>query len=87
MITSKSDIWSLGMTLYDIIHHGLPFNGDKKQYTKQVLTQPIICDDRKCSSDMKNLLNLMLEKNPKIRPSASTILSHPIIKQREKQFK
>lgn len=67
----KSDIWSLGISFYDLIHKRMPFpdNQGKQSYFKKIVNNRIAYDNR-CSSDMKMILSTMLRRNPSNRLSA-----------------
>lgn len=77
-----SDIWMLGCVFYEIVTLTKPFKGDKYfELTKSILhhTPEDIPD---CYSIMiQKLLNAMLQKNPKDRPTIAQILEISKIKQ------
>ena len=69
----KSDVWSLGITLFCMITGSFPFN--ERQPTRKVskkLLATVIKD-----KDCLNLLCWIFQKNPLYRPSVDEILEHP----------
>lgn len=80
---SKSDIWSLGCILYELLTKNRPFEAANlctlvTKITSQA-PQPI---SHIYSNDMKNLVNLLLNKDPQQRPSITQILNVPLLKSR-----
>lgn len=79
-LTTKSDIFSLGCLLFKLISGKSLFNGaDKKRVllaNKKSEFIPSFKDDiRNCSSELKDLLRLLLTTDPEIRPTAAQALS------------
>ena len=78
------DLWSSGIALYIMLSGTLPFslnnNKDKKNYLQYCIVhnQPKNIDH--ISDDAKNLLNGLLEKNPKKRFNCDDCLNHPWLK-------
>ena len=74
------DIWSLGIILFIFLCGYPPFEGDDStEIFRNVLKQQLKFDDehwRDISSDAKDLLRLMLDKNPKTRITAEQCLQH-----------
>lgn len=71
--TEKSDIWSLGVLLYELIHRREPYDGGSctgqllKIKTEKLVFKPGICEDA------RNLILAILRVNPDERPSIDTI--------------
>ncbi len=73
-ITAESDVWSLGITLWELVFHTSPFPGHGLAYMKAVLeggreampTQPL-------SRPLRNLLERMLDPVAERRPSTSVL--------------
>ena len=77
----KSDIWSLGCVLYEMITLKPPFRAEnmKGLYKKVLKGQyPKISD--KYSIDIQTIVRILLQVNPKKRPTWSDILDHAIVK-------
>jgi NIMA (never in mitosis gene a)-related kinase len=81
----KADIWSLGVTFYQLMYLTYPFEGK----TNEEMQKNIVAGKRKeisssCSYNSKlvELINKMLSKRPEERPSAEEILGNTIISER-----
>lgn len=78
----KCDIWSIGVLLYTLLSGKPPFNGkNDEEILQNVLDRPLkfpgeIWRDR-ISKDAKELLKLMLEKDPAQRCNAAQALQQP----------
>ena len=77
----KSDIWSLGCCLYEMCNLKHAFEG---QYLPAVSVKisegkraPL---NKKYSSDLKSLVDSMLDLNPRNRPTIANILERPFMK-------
>lgn len=71
--TTKADIWALGVILFAITHGYLPFDNIQKV----IFTEPQISGT--VSSDLRDILTQILNKNPSERPDISAIRAHPWI--------
>jgi len=81
----KADIWSLGITFYQLMYLTYPFEGK----TDEEIQKNIVAGKRKeisnpfsYDSKLVELINKMLSKRPEERPSAEEILDYTIISQR-----
>ena len=77
----KSDIWSLGVLLYQMMMHKMPFDANSLPMLSLKIMKgsfaPI--NIKNYSPDLKNLVKLMLNVEPEKRPSAKELLSKLII--------
>ena len=78
---SKSDIWSLGCVLYELCTLRRPFTG---RNVSDIMRNIISRTPRKIpshySSEMQQLIDIMLDKNPENRPTINDILKLPLIR-------
>lgn len=77
----KSDVWSLGIMLYEILMLELPFQAKHLPgLARKVLKQdPAPIDpDRYCGA-MQELVSDLLLKDPRARPSVDEILARPFL--------
>ena len=80
---SKTDIWSLGCILYEIMCLQLPFEGNSMQdLSKNIQTGNggVVCSSLHFSQPLKELVRDMLLRNSTLRPGINAILSRPVIK-------
>ena len=71
---SKIDIFSIGIVLYTLLHGRLPFNGSN---IKVIMNKNLKCHityNSSISQDAKDILQQMLNPEPKLRPSTSELL-------------
>jgi len=78
---AKSDIWSLGCVLYELSTLKHAFDGTSLRGLLQKIVRgnypPL---PQLYSPDLRSLVDTMLQRNPRNRPSASSVLQMPFIK-------
>ncbi|CAI2383666.1 unnamed protein product [Moneuplotes crassus] len=76
----KCDIWALGCIIHEMAALDVPFRAENYLRLAEVISKgeksPI---PERYSEDLHKLIDLMMRKDPKIRPSASKLLTHPKI--------
>ena len=83
----KSDIWSLGVLLYEMCALCPPFNATSlHQLAQRIIKGQFDKIPKQYSAAMNNLIAALLQKDPTKRPSINTILKMPIIERRISQF-
>lgn len=72
----KADIWSAGITIYEMATGNPPYSDKDAMRAMQLLTQqePPRLEGRQYSTLLKDVISLCLEENPKVRPSADDVL-------------
>ncbi len=85
---NKSDVWSLGCVLYEMITLRPPFRAQNMEglFNKVCKGQFSKIPDR-FSDDLFQVVQFLLQVNPNSRPSCEQILNHPIVQKRIEYFK
>ena len=77
------DLWSLGIIIYLMLGRHLPFDSqDDKEIGRKTIYEKISFNHSvwsTVSNDAKDLINKLLQKQPKKRPSIEEVLDHPWI--------
>jgi serine/threonine protein kinase len=74
----KSDIWSLGVVLFEFLYRLRPFHSKNEKETERKITNGRIFfpKEPKISDDAKNLIKLLLNIDPNKRPNYEDIEKH-----------
>lgn len=82
-----SDIWALGCILFEMCAGRVPFQGhDLRSLLNQITKAPIPDIPQRFSSDLKDILKLMLNRNPSDRPMAQDLLEMQPIQERARKI-
>mmetsp|Transcript_22916 Transcript_22916/g.35252 ORF Transcript_22916/g.35252 Transcript_22916/m.35252 type:complete len:233 (-) Transcript_22916:1467-2165(-) len=84
---NKSDVWSLGCVLYEMIALKPPFQANDMQSLFKKITRGMFPPiPEHFSTEMRQILSIMLQVNPTKRASCSDLISHPIFKKRAYKY-
>ena len=87
--TSKSDVWALGCILYELCTLRKAFEADNLlSLVFKIVTEPLIPIPNQLpySRELRLLIDMLLEKDPKLRPSIAQILQMNMVKQKMSDF-
>jgi len=67
----KVDVWSVGVTIYQLVEKDFPFKANNQgALMNKILNQPHIpISSKSYSKDLIKNIDLLLSKDPKLRPS------------------
>ncbi|EGV64695.1 kinase-like protein, partial [Yamadazyma tenuis ATCC 10573] len=79
---SKADIWSLGITIYEIATGNPPYCDKDASWAMQMISKstPPRLEGRDYSPNLKEAIALCLDENPEERPSADDLLKCKLVK-------
>ena len=76
-----ADVWAAGVTLCMLVSGELPFTGDNMpEIWRKVQEEPPELDavlPKQCTHQLRDILSLMLSKDPNKRPTAKQLREHP----------
>ena len=77
----KADLWSLGVTIYCLTFNRLPFSGGNTEIEtmNNICEQEISYSGRDISEELKQLLEMLLQKDPSQRVSITELQNAPFL--------
>ena len=86
--TAKSDVWSLGIILYELCTLKHPFVADNLLglVFKIVQEKPDPIEGDRYSPELIDLISVLLQKDPENRPSVRQILKTDLIRRKAQEF-
>jgi len=78
----KSDLWKIGIIIYFIYFNKYPFNKDNQKKIKQINNNDLY---KNKDSEFKDLINRLLDEDPKKRLSWNEYFKHPFFSKRNKE--
>lgn len=79
--SKKADMFSMGVLLHELLELQRPFVGSSIEELKEVIcTQPPGPLSPRVSNEMKAIIELLLSKDPKLRPDCAEVLNMPLFR-------
>jgi serine/threonine protein kinase len=72
----REDIWSLGVTFYEVVFARLPFEGETMWEIARIAREAQLVRPPDCDPDLWNLIRGMLDINPKTRFVIQQVVNH-----------
>lgn len=86
--TEKSDMWSLGVILYELCTFKKPFLADNVDDLKdKVLKDKIQLPEHHVPKDILGIITKLLRKNPIHRPSIKELLQYSLLRSKAKMLR
>ncbi len=83
----KSDVWALGCVLYEMCNLRHPFEGKKQiEIYRKIINENFPPVDSCYSSELRGMIDLILQKSEKLRPKMKDIVSMDIFIKKAKEF-
>lgn len=77
--TKKTDIWALGVLLYELFHGYAPFRGLRMDTVMHSIMRNVVAFKKNLDPSIKDLIIKILVFDPKKRPNIDDILQHPLL--------
>lgn len=83
---NKADIWSLGITLYEMVTGNPPYSDQEAMRALLLISKqrPPRLEGAQYSSTLKDIVAMCLDENPEERPSAEELQKHKFVRQYSK---
>ena len=79
---SKQDVWAIGIIAYELCALKRPFNDKRSAVAtiNAIINDPVEPITQPYSTNLKDLINLLLKKDPEQRPSIQQLVQLPIVR-------
>ena len=84
--TKKTDIWALGVLLYELFHGYAPFQGSRMNDILDQITRDRIVFRTNVDPEVKDLVLKILKFDSRQRPDIGAILAHPLLARCDQKF-